>query len=35
MDFERFSEVLPKDPIKWTTDDVGVWLNFIGLGNLF
>ncbi len=31
MDFEQLSSILPKDPIKWTIDDVGKWLNFIGL----
>jgi hypothetical protein len=35
MDFEKLSLVLPKDPIKWNIQDVGIWLNFIGLGNLF
>jgi hypothetical protein len=34
MDFEQLMKVLPKDPIKWSTDDVGIWLNYIGLGSL-
>ena len=35
MDFEKLSKVLPKDPIKWSSDDVGIWLNFIGISNYF
>lgn len=34
MDFEKLFEVLPKEPIKWNTYDIGIWLNFIGLSNL-
>ncbi len=33
MDFEKLSEILPKAPEKWTIEDVGKWLNFIGLSN--
>ena len=33
MDFDQLSIVLPKDPIRWTTDDVGTWLDFIGISN--
>ena len=31
MDFEELYLILPKDPIKWTIDDVGEWLKFINL----
>lgn len=31
MDFEKLQEILPKDPIKWTVEDIGVWLDFINL----
>ncbi|KRX02394.1 Sterile alpha motif/pointed domain [Pseudocohnilembus persalinus] len=31
MDFERLYQIIPKDPIRWNIEDVGKWLNFIGL----
>jgi len=31
MDFLRLKEILPKDPLVWTQEDVSKWLEFIGL----
>lgn len=31
MDFQRLKEILPKDPLVWTQEDVLKWLEFIGL----
>jgi len=31
MDFDKLYLVLPKDPIKWSSQDVGTWLKYIGL----
>ena len=31
MDFKKLSEIIPKHPQNWTLDDVGLWLNYIGL----
>jgi predicted acyltransferase len=35
MDYEKLRSLLPKVHTKWTTDDVLVWLQFIGLESLF
>lgn len=34
MDFDKLIAEIPKDPIKWTIQDVGKWLDFIGLASL-
>jgi hypothetical protein len=34
MDFESLAKVVSKVPLKWSIDDVGKWLTFIGLDNL-
>jgi hypothetical protein len=34
MDFDKLIAEIPKDPIKWTIQDVGKWLDFIGLTSL-
>lgn len=31
MDFDRLFAVLPKEPSKWCTEDVTVWLHFVHL----
>ena len=31
MDYESLYKVLPKEPRKWSCDDVSSWLSFIGL----
>ncbi len=31
MDFKKLSEMIPKHPNSWSLEDVGVWLDFIGL----
>ncbi len=31
MDFKKLSELIPKHPNSWSLDDVGNWLDFIGL----
>jgi hypothetical protein len=31
MDFKKLSDLLPKHPNNWSLDDVGIWLDFIGL----
>ncbi len=31
MDFKKLSELLPKHPNSWSIEDVGTWLEFIGL----
>jgi|JI6StandDraft_1071083.scaffolds.fasta_scaffold01268_7 hypothetical protein len=35
MDYEKLRCLLPKTHTKWTTDDVAVWLQFIGLEVLY
>lgn len=35
MDYEKLRPLLPKNHTKWTTDDVAVWLKFIGLEALY
>ena len=35
MDYEKLCSLLPKVHTKWTTDDVAVWLQFIGLDLLY
>lgn len=34
MDYESLYCVLPKEPKKWSMEDVQQWLNFIGLSSL-
>ncbi|KAM3138290.1 hypothetical protein pb186bvf_009566 [Paramecium bursaria] len=34
MDYESLFKVLPKEPRKWSIDDVSSWLSFIGLQTL-
>ena len=31
MDYEAFYMILPKEPKKWSIQDVAIWLDFIGL----
>lgn len=35
MDYEKLRCVLPKVHTKWTSDDIAVWLQFIGLEALY
>lgn len=35
MDYEKLRAVLPKTHTKWTSEDVAVWLQFIGLEALY
>ena len=35
MDYQRLYEELPKQPIKWTVNDIEIWLKFIGLSALY
>lgn len=35
MDYEKLRNLLPKVHTKWTTDDVAIWLGFIGLESLY
>jgi hypothetical protein len=35
MDFEKLKEFVPKDPIKWSTEDIKIWLDFIGLSKYY
>ena len=35
MDFEKLKEVLPKDPLKWSIEDIKIWLDFIQLSKYF
>ncbi|EGR33735.1 hypothetical protein IMG5_041730 [Ichthyophthirius multifiliis] len=35
MDFEKLKEFLPKDPIKWSIEDIKIWLDFIGLSQYY
>ena len=34
MNFHELSKILPKIPVEWKIEDVGIWLEFIGLSNL-
>ena len=34
MNFQELSKLLPKLPVEWNIEDVGIWLQFIGLENL-
>ncbi|CAK76878.1 unnamed protein product (macronuclear) [Paramecium tetraurelia] len=34
MDYETLFAVLPKEPKKWSREDVSQWLNFVGLQSL-
>lgn len=34
MDYENLFRVVPKEPKKWSIEDVNQWLNFIGLAAL-
>jgi hypothetical protein len=34
MDYELLYSILPKQPIRWTTNDVVTWLRFINLDGL-
>lgn len=34
MDFERLFGLLPKEPTRWSSEDVVTWLHFIGLEGL-
>jgi hypothetical protein len=31
MDYETLFTILPKEPKKWSLEDVSQWLNFVGL----
>ena len=31
MDFKKLVEVLPKHPQNWNLEDMGLWLQYIGL----
>lgn len=31
MDYEKLRGLLPKTHTKWTSEDISVWLQFIGL----
>ena len=35
MDYEKLKTVLPKEPVKWTINDISIWLEFIGLEGLY
>ena len=34
MNFQELAKLLPKLPVEWNVEDVGIWLKFIGLDNL-
>ncbi len=35
MDYKKLNEQLPKASIKWTVNDIEIWLSFIGLNTLY